>query len=271
MNIGDRGYNAADVIQTLPRRQKAIYDMVLDKGFVSIEALSQHFSVTPQTIRRDIKNLCNAKLLQRYHGGAGLLNSVENFTYSTRKSLCSEEKVRVAKHVAQFIPNNASLFLDIGTSTEEVARALLEKTGLRIITNNLNVASILGQNRGFEILVSGGVVRNHDLGITGEAAIDFISQFKVDFGIISVAGIDPDGTLIDFDYNEVRIARAIMGNSRQVFLVADHSKFNRSAMVRIGNLKEVDALFTDRTPPAKFLDIIKHGEVSLHVAPHDKP
>ena len=270
MSTGDREYNAADVIRTLPRRQKAIYDMVLEKGFVSIEGLSQHFSVTPQTIRRDINNLCSAQLLQRYHGGAGLLNSVENFTYSTRKTLCSEEKTRVAKDVAQFIPNNASLFLDIGTSTEEVARALLDKVGLRIITNNLNVASILGQNRGFEILVSGGVVRNHDLGITGEAAIDFISQFKVDFGIISVAGIDPDGTLIDFDYNEVRIARAIMGNSRQVFLVADHSKFNRSAMVRIGNLEEVDALFTDRTPPAKFMEIIKRGDVDLHVAPQHK-
>ncbi|BCS97846.1 DeoR family transcriptional regulator [Desulfoluna limicola] len=270
MNTAEQEYNAADVIRTLPRRQKAIYDMVLEKGFVSIEGLSQHFSVTPQTIRRDINNLCSAKLLQRYHGGAGLLNSVENFTYSTRKSLCSEEKIRVAKHVAQFIPNNASLFLDIGTSTEEVARALVDKTGLRVITNNLNVASTLGQNRGFEILVSGGVVRNHDLGITGEAAIDFISQFKVDFGIISVAGIDPDGTLIDFDYNEVRIARAIMSNSRQVFLVADHSKFNRSAMVRIGNLEEVDALFTDRTPPAKFLEIIKRGDVALHVAPSEK-
>ncbi|SCY70255.1 DeoR/GlpR family DNA-binding transcription regulator [Desulfoluna spongiiphila] len=270
MNTGDREYNAADVIRTLPRRQKAIYDMVLEKGFVSIEGLSQHFSVTPQTIRRDINNLCSAKLLQRYHGGAGLLNSVENFTYSTRKSLCSEEKIRVAQHVAQFIPNNASLFLDIGTSTEEVARALVDKTGLRVITNNLNVASILGQNRGFEILVSGGVVRNHDLGITGEAAIDFISQFKVDFGIISVAGIDPDGTLIDFDYNEVRIARAIISNSRQVFLVADHSKFNRSAMVRIGNLEEVDALFTDRTPPASFLEIIKRGDVNLHIAPGGK-
>jgi DeoR family glycerol-3-phosphate regulon repressor len=240
--------------------------MVQEKGYVSIELLSQHFKVTPQTIRRDINKLCNEGLLRRYHGGAGPDTSVQNFTYSVRRSLCSEEKILVAKLVAKHIPSHASLFLDIGTSTEEVARALLNKTGLRVITNNLNVASILSTNKDFEILLAGGIVRNHDLGITGEATIDFIKQFKVDFGVISVAGIDPDGTIIDFDYNEVRVARAIMGNSRKVFLVADHTKFGRSAMVRIGHISEVDALFTDSPPSEDFSAILNETDVKLYIA-----
>jgi DeoR family glycerol-3-phosphate regulon repressor len=252
--------------KNLPSRQKKIYEMVLENGYVSIENLSQHFSVTPQTIRRDINNLCSENLLRRYHGGAGLLSSLENFAYSARQALCSEEKIRVAKLVASHIPNNASLFIDIGTSTEEVARALLGKTKLRVITNNINVATILSKNPGFEILMAGGMVRNRDLGVTGQATVDFIKQFKVDFGILSVAAIDADGTLIDFDYQEVRVSRAFIENSRQVFLVADHTKFERNAMVRIGDIRDIDAVFTDTDPPAQFREVLATTDTKLYIA-----
>lgn len=256
-----------EIEKLLPTRQKQIVEMVQERGYVSIEFLAKHFSVTPQTIRRDINKLCGDGLLRRYHGGAGPDTSVQNFTYSVRRSLCSDEKVRVGQLVAEHIPNHASMFIDIGTSTEEVAKALLSKTGLRVITNNLNVASILSRNKDFEILLAGGRLRNYDLGITGEATIDFIKQFKVDFGIVSVAGIDYDGTLIDFDYHEVRVARAIMSNSRRTFLVADHSKFGRSAMVRIGHISEVDALFTDEKPMSEeFITMLAEKDVKLHVA-----
>ena len=254
------------VEKKLPPRQKLIISMVEEKGYVSIERLSQHFDVTPQTIRRDINKLSDEGLIRRYHGGAGPNTSVSNYTYSVRRTLCSEEKSRVARLVAKHIPNNASLFLDIGTSTEEVAKALLSKTGIRVITNNMNVVSILTSNEDFEIFIAGGVVRNHDLGILGDATIDFINQFRVDFGVISVAGIDPDGTLIDFDHNEVRVTRAIMANSRRVFLVADHTKFGRGAMARIGHISEVSALFTDCPPSPDFMNVIQEAGINLYIA-----
>lgn len=250
----------------LPSRHQQILDMVQDKGYVAIERLAQHFSVTPQTIRRDINQMSAEGLLRRYHGGAGPNTSARNTTYAIRRSWCSEEKIRMAQLVAAHIPNHASLFLDIGTSTEEVARALLSKSGIRVITNNINVATIMSANAEFEIFLSGGIVRNHDLGITGEATIAFINQFKVDFGIISVAGIDPDGTLIDFDYNEVQVTRAIIANSRKVFLVADHTKFGRSAMARIGHISEIHALFTDDDPPEDFAAMITESGVKVHIA-----
>ena len=103
------------------------------------------------------------------------------------------------------------------------------------------------------MIVAGGVVRARDRGIVGEATIDLIRQFRVDFGVIGISGIDLDGTLLDFDYQEVRVAQAIIANSRQVFLAADHSKFGRNAMVRLGGLDEVDALFTDAPPPPPLL------------------
>ena len=133
------------------RRQNHILSLVRRHGFVSIEALAQQLEVTPQTIRRDINELCEDARLQRYHGGAGLPSSVENLSYSTRQVLCLEEKKRIAREVARHIPDHASLFINIGTTTEEVAKALLDHAGLRVITNNLNVANIMSGNPDFEV------------------------------------------------------------------------------------------------------------------------
>lgn len=246
-------------------RQRQILELARRHGFVSIESLSQRFSVTTQTVRRDINQLCRQTLLRRYHGGAGLPSSVENLAYTTRQVLCLEEKRRIAHTLASHIPDRASLFINIGTTTEEVAKALMKHQGLRVITNNLNVASIMSSNPDFEVIVAGGVVRARDRGIVGEATVDLIGQFKVDFGIIGISGIDYDGTLLDFDYREVRVARAIMDNSNQVFLAADHSKFGRDALVRMAHLSQIDALFTDQPPPAEMREALAAAGLAVFI------
>ena len=251
---------------SMSRRQNHILEWVHRDGFVSIEDLANNFQVTPQTIRRDINNLSEKGLLRRHHGGAGLTISTENYAYTARKVLCLSEKKRIARLLARHIPDRASLFLNIGTTTEEVAKVLLDKERLRIITNNLNAATILSGNENFEVIVAGGIVRSKDRGITGHATIDFIRQFKVDFGIIGISGIDMDGTLLDFDYREVGVARTIIANSRKVFLAADHTKFGRNAMVRLANISETDALFTDQSPPDSLIEIMTISDVGIYIA-----
>jgi DeoR family glycerol-3-phosphate regulon repressor len=259
--------NQPDQALSMGNRQKKILELIGGQGFVSIEDMARHFRLTPQTIRRDINRLAEYGLLRRHHGGAGLPTSVENYAYTTRKVLYLKEKARIARHLAKHIPDKASLFINIGTTTEEVAKVLVEtKKGLRVITNNLNVAGILSSNEDFEIFVAGGAVRSKDRGITGHATIDFIRQFKVDFGIIGISGIDYDGTLLDFDYREVRVAQAIIANSRKVFLAADHSKFGRNAMVRLAHLSEITALFTDRHPPESMNDVLSAADIEIQVA-----
>lgn len=247
-------------------RQEQILELVQRQGYVSVEALAQRFSVTPQTVRRDINQLSDMALVQRYHGGAGVASSVENVAYTTRQVLCLEEKQRIARLVSSFIPDHASLFINIGTTTEEIAKTLLNHRGLKVITNNLNVANIMCSNSEFEVIVAGGVVRGRDRGIIGEPTIDLISQFKVDFGIIGISGIDTEGVLLDFDYREVRVAQAIIRNSRRVYLAADHSKFGRNAMVRMGDIEQVTALFTDCAPTTAFQNLMTAKGVELYVA-----
>lgn len=250
----------------LAQRHFQIQKIVQSKGFVTIEQLAREFGVTPQTIRRDINTLNKAGVIQRFHGGAGMALSTENVAYNERKIRCLLEKRRIAQMVASRIPDHASLFINIGTTTEAIAQALVHHKRLRVITNNLNVATILSTNANFEVIVAGGLVRHRDGGLIGEATIDFIQQFRVDYGIIGISGIDLDGTLLDFDYREVRAARAIIDNSRKVFLAADHTKFGRNAMVRLGNIAEIDTLFTDQNPPSALVEVLTKTEVKLFVA-----
>lgn len=247
-------------------RHSEIVDLVREQGFIAIGDLATKFDVTPQTVRRDINTLSKQGLIQRHHGGAGPVFSTENVDYTDRKILWLREKKIIAKLVAAHIPNRSSLFINMGTTNEEVAKALVHHERLRVITNNLNVAKTLSVNSGMEVIVAGGIIRPKDCGIVGESAVDFIRQFKVDYGIIGISGVDKDGTLLDFDYREVTAARSIMDNSRKIFLVTDHTKFGRNAMVRLGNIQECDAMFTDRAPSQELIDVMEHSEVELHVA-----
>ena len=105
----------------------------------------------------------------------------------------------------------APLCLSILVPRQKVARALLQKNhqNLRIVTNNINVASLLMTKPDFKVILAGGEVRNRDGGVTGEATMDFISQFRLDFGILGISGIDFDGSLLDFDYHEVRVKKPL--------------------------------------------------------------
>lgn len=253
-------------MKSLNPRQQELLTQVQHEGFASVEALAKHFSVTHQTIRRDINHLVDLKLLRRYHGGAGMPSSIENVAYNTRQVLFRDEKRRVAQLVAQHIPDHSSLFINLGTTTEEVARALRRHKGLRVITNNLNVAAVMCTNPDCEVIVAGGVVRPRDRGVIGEATVDFIRQFKVDFGIIGISSIESDGTLRDFDYREVRVAEAIIAHSRKVFLVADHSKFGRQALVQLAHLSQIAALFTDHPIPSDMAAVFAEAKTAVHVA-----
>jgi DeoR family transcriptional regulator, glycerol-3-phosphate regulon repressor len=247
-------------------RQSQLLSEVRARGTATVEALASQFGVTLQTVRRDVKLLSDEGLLGRFHGGVCLPGSTtENLAYRQRQQLNEQAKQRIARAMAKAVPEGCSLIINIGTTTEALARELLRHKGLRVITNNLNVAAILSDNADCEVIVAGGLVRSRDRGIVGEATVDFIRQFKVDIGLIGISGIEADGTLRDFDYREVNVAKAIMSQSRKVWLAADHSKFNRPAMVQLAHLNQVHMLFTDRHPPPPFPALLAEAGVDCVV------
>lgn len=255
-------------------RQAELLEKVRSDGSVSVEALAAHFGVTLQTVRRDVHRLAEAGLVARFHGGVRIPSSTtENIAYRQRQALLHDEKARIARAVAQTIaqrfPEGCSLLINIGTTTEAIASELVKLDHLRVITNNLNVAALLSDNPRIEVIVAGGVVRSRDRGVIGEATVEFIRQFKVDVGLIGISGIEEDGTLRDFDYREVKVARTIIEQSREVWLAADHSKFKRPAMVELAQLAQIDLLFVDTPPPPPFPRLLQEAGVQCLVAATD--
>lgn len=250
----------------LSPRQQQILAIARKSGSVGVDDLSEHFDVTPQTIRKDLNELCDNRHLSRTHGGAMLSSGVENVAYEARRIIAQPEKQMIGRAAAGLIPNNCSLFINIGTTTEEVARALMRHEGLLVITNNIHVATILAPCPRIEVIIVGGMVRRSDGGIVGETAVDTIRQFKVDHAVMGVSAIDEEGALLDFDYREVRAAQAILENSRNVILAADNMKFQRSAPVRIGHMSDIDVFVTDRMPPEPVVDLCLHKGVRLELA-----
>jgi DeoR family glycerol-3-phosphate regulon repressor len=216
-------------------------------GRVTVDDLAARFAVSVQTIRRDLTDLTAAGRLQRVHGGAILPSGSTNIGYEDRRHLYSAEKQSIAKACAAHIPDGASVFLNIGTSTEAVARALLQHRRLLVVTNNMNVATILAANENAEVIVTGSKLRRSDGGLIGHLASETIAKFRFDLAVIGCSALDPDGDLLDFDFQEVTVSQTILAQSRCSFLVADHSKFQRSAPARIVSLAALDMLFTDKS------------------------
>ncbi len=248
-------------------RHNGIVELVAKQGFQTMETLARHFGVTVQTIRRDVNFLAAEGRLSRYRGGAGLSSSIENMEYERRQVVNLAAKQRIAARVARDVPDNASLFINIGTTTEQAARALLSHRNLRVVTNNINVAKILSDNPQCSIVMAGGKVRNRDGAVIGQLAVQMLEQFRADIGIIGVSGIDKDGGLFDYDLDEVMCTQAIIRNSRRVLLLADHSKFGRPAMVKIGELTQISALYTDAPPPEAIAALLSSTGATLEIAP----
>lgn len=226
-------------------RHQAILEAARHTGSVSVDALAETLGVTPQTIRKDLNLLAKKSMLSRVHGGAVVTSGIGNLHYAERRLVAAETKDAIGAAAAALVPDGSSLFLNIGSTTEAIARHLTGHRELMVITNNLNVVEILADCPGIEVFAAGGRVRPGDRAVIGALAMDFIRSFRVDYALIGASAIESDGTFLDFDIDEVRVSQTIIAQAREVILTLDSSKLGRPAPVRIGGLDDIDYLVTD--------------------------
>ena len=247
-------------------RQRSIMEFIREHGSVQVDELSAHLQVTPQTIRRDLNQLYDLKLVQRVHGGAVIKDTIENLGYGARKLLMAGEKNEIAKLTAEIIPDNSSMFINLGTTVECVAECLVDRNSILVITNNINVASTLWPSRSIEVMIAGGTIRHSDGGIVGTSTEEFIDKFKPDFAIIGCSAIDETGEFFDYDLREVRVTQAIIRQARSVILVTDSMKLDRRAPVKVGTLTDVDILVTDDGISDEFVEVCRQNNVDVIIA-----
>lgn len=245
-------------------RHARILEIARHAGSVAVETLAAELDVTPQTIRRDLNLLAQRSMLSRVHGGAVVTSGVDNLDRESRRHVAAQAKAAIGAAAAALVPNGSSLFINIGTTTEAIARALVDHRDLLVVTNNLNVIDILAHRPTIEVIVAGGKVRASDRAVVGALAMDFIRGFKVDVALIGASAVESDGTFLDFDVDEVRVSQTIITHARTVILSVDQTKFGRPAPVRIADMEAVDHLVTDRMSDPALVAACAAAGVAVH-------
>ena len=245
-------------------RQMAIAEMLRSRDFITVEELAVHFAVATQTIRRDLIALCDQGVARRRHGGIESVTQGKNLAFKDRSVLNREAKQSIAAAVAGHVHDGASLSFGIGTTPQIVAEALLSThRDLKVVTNNLPLALMVARGSDFTLAIAGGNVRGSDLDVCGPSIDSFFASYKVDIAIFGVAGVDEDGSLLDFSQDEVRVREAMLRNCRKSYLVLDSSKFTRAAYVHGGRIDQVTAVFCEMEPPARIQRMLDQSGVQF--------
>ncbi len=231
-------------------RQSQIVDRVERLGFVTIEALAEEFRVSSQTVRREIIRLDELGLIQRFHGGAGRRGSGERLSHEVKRQREADHKAQIGSLMASRVQEGQSIFLDVGTTAEATAQRCAARRRLMVVTPSANIAQILFDAPGIDIILTGGRVIGRDLSMAGPVAIAHVMRHRFDWAIIACSAIEDDGAVLDFDAEKIALKQAAMEVSRRQALIADSSKFTRSARLEIARLDGFDLLVTDAPPPS---------------------
>jgi len=250
-------------------REREILDALGETGSGRILDLSRRLGVTEETIRRNVKRLEDRGLVTKVHGGVVLREWVAEPSFAQRYAENPEAKRRIGAGLAAIIPDGASLFLDVGSTTAYVAQALRQHRDLLVVTNSLLVAQTLVGGTGNRVFMAGGELRAHDGGAFGAEALAFVRQFRVEFAVLSVAALDAGAGFLLQDLREAEFSREIIRCARRSIVAADASKFGRSAPIRIAEPEAFDTLVTDAAPPAALSRLLDSAGVTTVVIDDD--
>ena len=248
------------------KRRAAISELVLERGAVAVGSLAERFDVSMQTIRRDVDALCEGDMLHRRHGRIELSREFLNTPFDQRTATNTPGKQLIGEAAADLIPDDATVFISIGSTPLSVAQSLRRRKGLTVITNNLSAAMALSEEVSNRILLPGGEVRLPDRDILGNEVLDFFARFRAEYAVFGVAGIAQDGGLLDFFPTEVRARQVIRENAQQSLLVVDWLKFGRQAPALGDNIMDMDQIITDRQPGDAFKPMLTEIQNKLLVA-----
>lgn len=248
------------------KRQRAILASVREHGLARIQDLARDMAVSEETIRRDIRPLVEAGELARRHGAVSALAAGAEAPFERRMRENALEKRAIARHVAGMIADGDSVMLDTGTTTSMLARELLGKRHLTIVTNSSDIARTLAIVNGNRVVMAGGELNGDNGAAFGRTAIEFIERFNTDFAIISIAAVSAAQGLMDYQLDEAEFARAVLRQGRRRLVVTDHGKFGRTALVTVCGFDAFDELVTDRQPPEELAERLVASGVACTVA-----
>ncbi|RHW37490.1 DeoR/GlpR transcriptional regulator [Lysinibacillus yapensis] len=253
------------------QRHKMIESFLKHQKAVKASELAVLLDVSIDTVRRDLEILEKKGLVKKVHGGAVLIQNTDNVLnklFSEREVKNIEKKQEVASLAIELIEEGQAIALNGGTTTIEIAKAIVDKfKRLTVITNDLRILSILGANKHFNVILTGGFFNPEEYTLYGKQCEEILSNFNIDIAFITVNAISLEHGLTDFRINEVGVIQSMLSRSKYKIVAADSSKFETSAFINICPLKEIDLIVTDHSLPSDVLEEYSNQNIRI-LSPH---
>ncbi len=233
-------------------RREFILDGISQNDRVYVLDIAKEFKVSDETVRRDLKDLEAEGLLRRIHGGAISVAAIRDQPINERVQKAAKEKSVIAQLAVDLVSDHTSIFLHIGSTTEALARQLGRFTDLKVYTNSLNIAQIAKEFNGVTVFMTPGQLRPVESDLVGYDTISYIESYLFDTAFMSVAGVDVDRGFMDYEEDEVRVRQAVIKSARNRVVMADSSKFGKTANMHTVSFDAVERFVTDRRPTPEF-------------------
>jgi DeoR/GlpR family transcriptional regulator of sugar metabolism len=249
-----------------PRRDR-ILEMIQEDGNVKVVNLSKIFKVSEVTIRQDLEKLEQDGYIVREHGGAYLKSisaQVRSFSLQHRENM--DKKMLIAKKAAEFIYDGDTIILDSGTTITELAKNLVTRKDLTVITNALNIATMLGSEPAINVIMTGGEFKAPTLSLTGEKAAAFFNNLHVDKLFLATAGISLKAGLTYPSISDLVVKKAMIDAADTVYLLADSTKIDKSSLASLGALSLVNYLITDNGLQDKHRQLFNEHDIEYIIA-----
>ena len=243
-------------------RRNIIIERIFSEKKVIVNELSHEFDVSEETIRRDLEKLDSEGIVIKSYGGA-VLNEKNNYDmpFAIRKKENVAGKAYIAKNVAKIIMNGEHIFLDPSTTGREIVRALKGKKNITLVTNSVEILGELTDANGWDIISTGGSLREKYLALVGTRAIECIGEFNVDKAVISCKGIDMNNGITDGNDDLSMVKRAMLENAKEKILAVDKSKFGMVGFSKICNFGDIDIVVTDEKPDDRWLELFDKNNI----------
>ena len=248
-------------------RRNKILDMIREDGNVKVVNLSKIFKVSEVTIRQDLEKLEQEGFIEREHGGAylkSISSQVRSFTLQNLVNM--DKKYLIGKKAAEFISDGDTIILDSGTTTTELAKNLVDRKDLTVITNALNIAMMLGGVPSINVIMTGGEFKAPTLSLTGEKAAEFFKDLHVDKLFLATAGISLKAGLTYPSISDLVVKKAMIDSANTVYLLADSTKINKSALASLGAMSLVDYLIIDDGIQDKHRQVFDEHDIEYIIA-----
>lgn len=238
-------------------RHNKILEIIESDGRVEVSKLSEAFDVSVDTIRRDLKKLEEEGLLKRTHGGAVRMKPIgDAYNYATRKRIYSKEKMAIAKSASDFIVDHDTLLVDGSTTISALVPFLAKLKNLRVFTNNIQIAAeLLETNAQIKVFMIGGMLDMDHGTASSHDAVAFIQKLRVNKVLFGSCGISSERGLSSSEVEDAAIKKAMLEAGEEIYILADHTKFNRESLIKVADLKSEYTIITDNQLKAECSDI----------------